>query len=738
MHHCYSIDGDTNDESTVKVKGPTSVYVIPSAGARRQTVTGQTRSVVSEGPSCDIHQVLPVCKPHSQLSGLDRRAGLRWLGIEASELLFPMQFFVSDRILQFLNVVFCSVPQYRSYVEANGRLDVLAISLQLPFSLLQKLLPTRQTRNLLQHATALHIPKFLLLPQVLSVAATSLCLSEQLTEHLMKKLDVEKILSLVLVKMLEVWTYGCTRSVAKTQELDPIDTHLAPKEMLFSPSISFRMDAVSSISCVLALECYSQLIQRVGVCCRLFLSCDLQLISTLLACATSACMPNVSKLAQSEKYEHSNFRPRHAAFLNLRLASPLDVISQAFNCLRSAAKFSPAVAVLLRSPFDNYSFSTHEDMQKRLNWVIRTNRESFYLNPYAVWKTSCSILAHEFNHIMFSPFKLAIRWLKLIFFTDSRSHCYFQLYDGVRSPAHIASDNLEPEIFNALRTDSTNVESITFSCLEIVSLVSLTSEGRDFILADKSAIQVIIDVCSRHFEDNSLRGFTLTTLYNYSLQSTNNSLELLLRDYVLDFLNSSLGIRNVEILQVSLQIISNVVQRIASIGKMSLVMTPIFGHFWIFFQKSLCSRVVAAALHPVPSVMRSALCTILNSCAPGNPPKIRRAFASSGILNILHKILSHPQKDLKLLALGTVASVIDGDTIESLRWSEASSSIIVAGNLFEDKGQSAIDAHIRFMTMACIHNLSVEPLCWENGLDDVKVQAFLSSFKRILTLEAPK
>ena len=140
----------------------------------------------------------------------------------------------------------------------------------------------------------------------------------------------------------------------------------------------------------------------------------------------------------------------------------------------------------------------------------------------------------------------------------------------------------------------------------------------------------------------------------------------------------------------------------------------------------------------IPTVMRSALCTILNSCAPGKPPKIRRAFASSGILNILHKILSHPQKDLKLLALGTVASVIDGDTIESLRWSEASSSIIVAGNLFEDKGQSAIDAHIRFMTMACIHNLSVEPLCWENGLDDVKVQAFLSSFKRILTLEAPK
>jgi hypothetical protein len=90
--------------------------------------------------------------------------------------------------------VFCSVPQYRSYVEANGRLDVLAISLQLPFSLLQKLLPTRQTRNLLQHATALHIPKFLLLPQVLSVAATSVCLSEQLTEHLLQKLDVEKIL----------------------------------------------------------------------------------------------------------------------------------------------------------------------------------------------------------------------------------------------------------------------------------------------------------------------------------------------------------------------------------------------------------------------------------------------------------------------------------------------------------------------------------------------------------------
>jgi hypothetical protein len=327
----------------------------------------------------------------------------------------------------------------------------------------------------------------------------------------------------------------------------------------------------------------------------------------------------------------------------------------------------------------------------------------------------------------------------LIYFSGGRSHCHFKssVHSSIRAPAEINLDALEPEIFDALRIDAASVESITFSCMEIFSLVSLTSQGRDCILLDEVATKLVVDICARNFEEISLRVFILVALHSFSLQSTKQSLDILLRDYVLDFLNDSLGMRNVEVLQISLQIVSNIVQKLGMIGKTSVVMLPVFIHFWHFFQKSLCSRVVAAALHPVPAIMRSAMCSILNACSCGNPPKIRRFLASEGIFNILRQTLTHPQQNLRLLALGTVASVTDGDTIESLRWSDVCSTMIDAMSMYQDKGQDIIDAHIRFMTMACIHNVSIEPLCWENGLDDSKVHAFFSSARRILTLEAP-
>jgi hypothetical protein len=642
-------------------------------------------------------------------------------------------------MLRFLSSIFSNIPDYRLYVESNGRQDVFAISLQLPFSLLSRLLPTRHTISVHKHTTVLQIPNFLLLPQALSVVSTALCLSEQLTDSLLNRLDTEKILSLVLVKLLEVWTYGCSKSGSKTQELCALDP-AAPKELLYCPSVSFRIDAISSLSCVLALECYSQLFQRIGVCCRSFLSRDLQLIATLFACASSACMPALSITGPNctKGPQHSNFHPQHAAFLGLRLTSPLDIVAQALSCLRAAAKFPPAVSVLLHSPFSNYSFFVDENLQLRLNRFLKTNREQFHLNPYAVWKSTCDSLAEDFNHCMFSPFRLAVRWLRIIHFSGGRSQCHFHLHSGIRSPAHIDPDRLEPEIFDTLRTDSASVDSITFSCMEIFSLASLTPEGRDCILFDEAATKLVVDICARHSEEKSFRVFILTVFYNFSLQSTTQSLELLRRLYVLDFLNDSLATKNVEVLQISLQIVSNTVQWMALVGRTSPVVLPIFNHFWDFFQNSLCSRIVTAALHPVPEVMKSAICSILHACAPGNPPKVRRFLASSGIFNILQQILSHPQKNLKLLALGTIACITDGDAVESLRWSEACSTIINAGNTFQDKGQSAIDAHIRYMTLACIHNLSVEPLCWENGLDDMKVQAFLSSVRRILTLEAPR
>ncbi len=650
----------------------------------------------------------------------------------------PRQHTASPRLHRFLSNIFANIPQYRSYIEACGRRDVFAISLQLPLDVIQKLLPTRHTTSLLKHTTVLDIPKFLLLPQALSVVTTALCLSQQLTETLLKQLQVEKILSLVLVKILELWTYASTKSGSKIEELCSVDS-AAIKELLFCPSITFRIEAVSSLSCVLALECYSQLMQRVGPCCRSFLSCDLQLISALLACATSACMPNIGQIQShpTTTPQHSNFHPRHAAFLSIRLTSPLEIVAQTFSCLRASAKFSPSVDVLLHSPYSDCRFSVDEDMQNRLNRVIRTNRDPFHLNSHAVWKSSCSVLAQDFNDVMFSPFKLAVRWLRIIYFSDGRSQCCFNLHSSIRAPAQINPDVMEPQVFGALRTDAASVESITFSCMEIFSLVSLTAEGRDCILLDEAAIKLAMDICSRSFEHISLRVFVLTTLHNFSLQSSKQSLELLLRDFSLEFLKDSLGMRNVEVIQPCLQVISNIVQKLGSIGKTSLSPLPIFVHFWIFFQKHLCSCIVAAALHPVPAVMRSAMYSILNACSPGNPPKIRRFFAASGIFNILAKILTHPQQHLRLLALGTVCSVIDGDTIESLRWSEVCSTIIDAVSLFQDKGQGAIDAHIRFMTMACVHNVSIEPLCWENGLDDMRVQAFLSSARQILTLETP-
>jgi hypothetical protein len=324
----------------------------------------------------------------------------------------------------------------------------------------------------------------------------------------------------------------------------------------------------------------------------------------------------------------------------------------------------------------------------------------------------------------------------LIYFSGSRSHCHFKSDSGIRAPAQINRDALEPELFDALRIEAASVESITFSCMEIFSLVSLTSQGRDRILSDETTTKLVIDICAQNFEEISLRVFILVSLHNFSIQSTKQSLDLLLRDFVLNFLTDSLGMRNVEVLQISLQIVSNVVQQLGIIGKTSIAMLPVFINFWDCFQKYLCSRVVAAALHPVPTVMRSAMCCILNACSCGNPPKIRRYFASEGIFNILRQTLTHPQQNLRLLALGTVASVTDGDTIESLRWSDACSTLIDAMGIFQDKGQDIIDAHIRFMTMACIHNVSIEPLCWENGLDDSKVQALFSSARSTLTLEA--
>jgi hypothetical protein len=676
---------------------------------------------------------------HFKISGLDRRAGLRWVGIETSELLLPRQYTAPPRMLRLLSVIFANIPEYRFYTESKGNQYVFAISLQLPLSLLSKLLPTRHTISLLKHTTVLQIPKFLLLPQALSVVATSLCLSEKLTECLLNHLDAEKILSLVLVKLLEVWTHGSSKSMSKTHELRSIESS-ASSELLFCPSVSFRIDAISSLSCVLALESYSQLFQRIGVCCRSFSSRNLQLIATLLACATSACMPVLCNLESNRTNapQLSNFQPRHAAFLGLRLTSPLDIVAQTFSCLRAAAKFSPAISVLLHSPYSNYNFSVDESVQIRLNRVLKTNREPFYLNSYAVWKSTCDVLAEDFNHSMFSPFKLAVRWLRIIHFSSGRSRCHFHLHSGVRSPAQIDPDRLkEPDIFDALRTEAASVESIAFSCMEIFSLVSLKSEGRDWILSDEAATRLVIDICSQNHEENSFRVFILTVFHNFSLQPTNQSLELLLRPYVLDFLKDSLMIRNVEVLQICLQTLSNTVQRLAWIGKTSPVILPIFKHFWDIFQDSFCSRIVAAALHPVPAIMRAAICSILNACAPGNPPKIRRFIASSGFFSILQQILSHPQKNLKLFALGTVTCITDGDVVESLRWSEACSTIINAGNTFLDKGPSVIDAHIRFLTLACIHNLSIEPLCWDNGLDDMKVQEILSSAKKILTLEAP-
>jgi hypothetical protein len=661
------------------------------------------------------------------------------VGIEASELLFPRQFTASPRMLRFLSNIFANVPEHRFYIESKGRHDVFAVSLQLPLTPLSKLLPTRQTISLLKHTTVLQIPKFLLLPQALSVVATALCLSEKLTESLLNHLDVEKILSLVLVKLLEVWTYGSSNSGSKTQELCSIDS-AAPSELLYSPSVKFRIDAISSISCVLALESYSQLFQRIGVCSRSFSSRNLQLIATLLACATCACMPGFSNFEPSPTNapQSSNFQPRHAAFLGLRLTSPLEIVAQTFACLRAATKFSPAISVLLHSPYSNYDFAVDESMQNRLNRVMKTNREPFYLNSYAVWKSTCDVLADDFNHNMFSPFRLAVRWLRIIHFSGCRSCCHFYLYSGIRSPAQIDPNLLkEPELFDSLRTDAASVESITFSCMEIFSLASLTSVGRDCILSDEAATKLVIDVCAQNFEEKSFRVFILTVFHNFSLQSTNQSLELLLRSHVLDFLKDSLVTRNVEVLQICLQTVSNIVQSLAFIGKTSPVILSVFNHFWGIFQNSLCSRIIAAALHPVPAIMRSAVCIILNACAPGNPPKIRRFLASSGLFSILQQILSHPQKNLKLLALGTVACITDGDAVESLRWSEACSTIIRAEKIFLDKGQSASDAHIRFLTLACIHNFSVDPLCWENGLDDMKVQAFLSSARKILTLEAP-
>ncbi len=365
--------------------------------------------------------------PYPNLLRLDRSAGLRWVGIEASELLLPRQHTAAPRMLRFLSNIFGNIPQYRSYIEAHGHQDVFAISLQLPLDILQKLLPTRHTMSLLKHTTILDIPTFLLLPQALSIAATALCLSEQLTDSLLKQLQMEKILSLVLVKILEVWTVASSKSGSKIEELCSLNS-AAPNQLLFRPSITFRIEAVSSLSCVLALECYSQLMQRIGACCRSFLSCDLQLVSALLACATCACMPNSAESESntsnaplnttrrpsntSKVPQHSNFHPRHAAFLSLRLTSPLEIVAQSFACLRAATKFSPSIDILLHNPFSNYSFSVEEELQNRLNRVIRTNRDPFLLNLHAVWKSSCSILAQDFNQTMFSPFNLAIRWLK--------------------------------------------------------------------------------------------------------------------------------------------------------------------------------------------------------------------------------------------------------------------------------------------------------------------------------------
>ena len=706
MHQCYSVDNDEITESVIESKSAPSAFVSPSAGVRRYTVSSKASNHTDQEDSSGLQpNSLFNYQSHHQLSDLDRRAGLRWVGIEASELLLPGQFTVSPRMLRFLGSILGNIPRYRAYIEDDGRLDVFAISLQLPLAVLQKLLPTRHSLSLLQQTTVLQIPNFLLLPQALSVVATALCSSEQLTKTLLDQLHVEKILSIVLVKMLELWSFGTSNSGSTTHEIRPSDP-AAPNELLFCPSMTFRVDAISSLSCVLALESYSQLIQRIGVCSRLFLSCDLQLIATLLACATCACMPNLE--SDSTKVPlHSNFHPRNSSFLSLRLTSPLDIVAQCFSCLRAATKFTPAIAALLQSPYGNYEFSVDEDLQNRLARVIRSKREPFFLNPFAVWKSSCSILAQDFNQFMFSPFKLALRWLKLIHYCGSRSHCNFQWYSGLRSPAQLTQVCSEPEIFDALRNDAACVQSITFSCFEILSLVSSTSEGRDCIFADEIAIKLAMDICDQNPEETSLRVFILTIQHNFSLQSTNQSLELLLRDYALEFMRVSIVMRNVEGLQVSLQIVANIVQRIGLIGKTSHVSLPVFNHFWGHFQSSLCSHIVAAALHPVPAVMRSALTIILNACTPGNPPKIRRLLASSGIFNILQHILLHPQKNLKLLALGTVASVVDGDTVESLRWSDVCATIIDAGNLFQDKGQDAIDAHMRFMTMTCIHNVTI-------------------------------
>jgi hypothetical protein len=440
---------------------------------------------------------------------------------------------------------------------------------------------------------------------------------------------------------------------------------------------------------------------------------------------------------QSQERKCCNFFPRHAAFLSLRLTSPLDIVAQTLSCLRAAAKFTPAMTVLFQSPFSDYKFSVDENLQNRLNHFLRCDREPCNVNPFPVWKSSCSVLTNEFSHLMFSPFKLAIRWLKLIHHSSNRTRCNFCLYSGIRSPPHLDPASFEPEIFDALRTDSACVDSITFSCMEIFSLASLTADGRESIYLENACTKLVIDICTQNFEEHTLRVFVLTALHNFSLQLTNQSLELLLRSYSLDFVKDSIGIRNVEVLQIGLQIISNIIQGLALIGQKSLIVSPIFNHFWVFFQDSLCSRVVAAALHPVPAVMASAICIILNSCAPGNPPRIRRLIASSGVFNVLHPILSHPLKNLKLLALSAVASVVDGDTAESLRWSGASSNIIRAGQVFQDKGTSAIDAQIRCMTMTCIHNLSSEPLCWENGLDDMKVQDLFTTARRVFTLEPP-
>jgi hypothetical protein len=610
-------------------------------------------------------------------------------------------------MIRFLGSIFGSIPTYRTFIEANGRSDFFAISLQLPLAVLQKLLPTRNSLNLGKQATVLQIPNFLLLPQALSVVAIALCSSEQLTKTLLDQLHVEKILSIVLVKILELWSFGSLNSGSKTHELRPSDP-AAPTELLFCPSRTFRIDAISSLSCVLALESYSQLIQRIGVCSRLFFSCDIQLIATLLACATCACMPSVDNIKRdsTKVSRHFNFHPRYASFLSLRLTSPLDIVAQCFACLRAATKFTPAIVALLHSPYGNYDFAVDEELQNRLARVIRSKREPFYLNPFAVWKSSCSVLAQDFNQLLFSPFQLALRWLNLIHYCGSRSHCLFQWYSGIRSPAQLTQECLEPEIFDALRTDAACVQSITFSCFEIFSLVSLNSEGRDCIIAYETATKLTIDICNQNPEEISLRIFILTALHNFSFQATNPTLQLLLREYVLEFLSASIAMRNVEGVQVSLQIFANIVQRLGLIGKASHVSLPVFNHFWGLFQSSLCSRIVAAALHPVPAVMRSALSIILNACAPGNPPKIRRLLASSGVFNIMQHILLHPQKNMKLLALGTVASVVDGDTVESLRWSDACATIIDAANSFQDKGQDAIDAHIRFMTLACLHNVN--------------------------------